>query len=84
MIIGTLKETEIHQMRDSFHTIHNSESKTFTRIFTVWEAAEKEANNIQPRTLVARDMGKTCQMQLNEKKNKSGLPKNRSLTMQEG
>ena len=45
----------------------------------VREAADKISSNIKARSLVARDMEKTCQMQLNEKKNKSGLSKEPKL-----
>ena len=44
---------------------------------------DEEASDFQERLPVARDMEKTCQKERNEKKNKSGLSKYRSLTMPE-
>ena len=57
-------------------------AKPSRRVYMVREAADKKANNIQARSLVARNMEK-CQTQLNEKKSRSGLSNNRSSTMQE-
>ena len=55
-------------------------TKTSRRMYMVREAADKEANNIQARSPVAV-IWKTCQMQLIEKKNKSGPSKNWSSTV---
>ena len=46
-----------------------------------WSGERLEANNMQAGLLVAGDMEKTCQVQLNEKKHKSGLSRNRSWTI---
>ena len=80
-IIETSKGTEIYQMRGRVsHESPYWTKKTSRWVHMVRGAADKKANNIQARLLVARNMEK-CQTQLNEKKGRSGLSTNRSSTM---
>ena len=50
----------------------------------VWEAVDKGSKRHPGLITCGQKDGKTCQKQRNEKKNKSGLSKNRSLIMLEG
>ena len=79
-IIGTLKETEIYQMRgqvshDSQYWMQNLQTD-FHGPGSGWQRSKQSPGAITS----GQRCGKTCQMQLNEKKYKSGLSKNRSST----
>ena len=60
---------------DGFHRGHHVGWKTPRRVYMVQGAADKEANNILARLLVARNMEKICQTQPTAKKNKWAIEK---------